>query len=320
MISAGALRKAWGEHARFSPVEPVMALIERGLVLGAATVLAKRYSGGGRAGLALDGAEERLLALLAVAYGRAVPPSVLGNIRRAARDWGNGDRCLALIHLAHSGLPQLEEGEAAPFRLFAADRLIDAGVSPRRMLELLELDTAPLDALKAGFDPDEPRVPAGNPDGGQWTDGEEATPIIPAAARDTAQSAFPADKDLFFDTLYGPVHELAQRLGIDESWLLGLAAHESGWLKPHNRAINDPFGVTHAGGPDVHYRSMDEAVAAWERRYGPVVQGATSAENFVQRLLAAHYNVVTKEWPSEMAGAIRSVQRRLGSWKSRHVL
>jgi hypothetical protein len=26
-------------------------------------------------------------------------------------------------------------------------------------------------ALKAGFNPDEPRVPRGNPDGGQWTDG-----------------------------------------------------------------------------------------------------------------------------------------------------
>ncbi len=30
-------------------------------------------------------------------------------------------------------------------------------------------------AAKAGFNPDQPRVPAGNPDGGQWTSGEGAT-------------------------------------------------------------------------------------------------------------------------------------------------
>jgi hypothetical protein len=26
-------------------------------------------------------------------------------------------------------------------------------------------------AVKTGFDPNQPRAPAGNPDGGQWTDG-----------------------------------------------------------------------------------------------------------------------------------------------------
>jgi len=32
-------------------------------------------------------------------------------------------------------------------------------------------------ALKAGFNPEQPRVPAGQPGGGQWTDGDEA-PVI----------------------------------------------------------------------------------------------------------------------------------------------
>jgi len=40
----------------------------------------------------------------------------------------------------------------------AANRVLIAGERFRRV-------------LKAGFRPDEPRVPAGNPDGGQWTDG-----------------------------------------------------------------------------------------------------------------------------------------------------
>jgi hypothetical protein len=198
--------------------------------------------------------------------------------------------------------------------------LIEDGIRPRRLLELLDIDRSGLDLLKDGFDSDEPRVPAGNPDGGQWTDeGEDG--IVPAAARQSAQNAFPADKDPFFDTLYAPVHDVALRLDIDESWLLGLAAHEGGWLEqPHNREINNPFGVTHAGGRDVRYGSMNEAVAAWERRYGPVVRGATSADNFVQRLQTAPYNRADAGWSKHVLDAISSVQRRLGSWKSRRGL
>ena len=44
--------------------------------------------------------------------------------------------------------------------------------------------TAPL--VKDGFDPDEPRVPAGSPDGGQWTsegnEDSEAKPVLPHRA------------------------------------------------------------------------------------------------------------------------------------------
>ena len=291
-----------------------MIFTEQGLVLGAGTVLAKRRP---CRALALDGEEERLLALLAVAYGRPISSKVIGNIKRATRDWANGERCLAQIHLARSRLPPLDTGEAAPFRLFAAERLIEEGVSPRELLELLDLDASGLDMPKAGFDPDEPRVPAGNPDGGQWTyeDG-----VIPAAARRRpAQNPFPADKDPFFDTLYDPVHPVAERLGIDESWLLGLGAHESFWLDAHNRELNNPFGVTHAGGRNVQYDSIQDAVAAWERRYGPVVRGATSAADFVQRLFSASYNTEDPNWSQKVLAVIGSVQRRLDSWKSRHL-
>lgn len=173
--------------------------------------------------------------------------------------------------------------------------------------------------MKAGFDPDEPRVPAGNPGGGQWTD-EEEPGIVPAAQRRPARNAFPADKDPFFDTLYGPVHDTAERLGIDASWLLGLAAHESGWLDPHNRDLNNPFGVTRRGRANVQYDSIQDAIAAWERRYGPVVRGATSAEDFVQRLFGTGYNTQDAHWRTGVLDGIESVQRRLGSWKSRHNL
>ena len=38
-------------------------------------------------------------------------------------------------------------------------------------------------AAKAGFRPDQPRVPKGNPDGGQWTDEGSGARVIPVQAR-----------------------------------------------------------------------------------------------------------------------------------------
>ncbi|HZK88587.1 MAG TPA: hypothetical protein VFC56_00415 [Stellaceae bacterium] len=140
MLSAEGVRAAWKERARLCPIDPTMSLRVDGLVLGAGTVLVKQQNGRyGELRLVIDGDEERLLALLAVAYGRDVSPTVLGNIRRAARDWNRGEKCLASIQLAHSRLPPLPAGEAAPFRLFAADLLLDEGMNPRELLAIIYL-------------------------------------------------------------------------------------------------------------------------------------------------------------------------------------
>jgi len=65
-----------------------MTITEAGLVLGVGTVLAKRCTDcWGRPSLAIDGNEERLLALLSVAHGRAVDPRVIDHIRRAGRSY-----------------------------------------------------------------------------------------------------------------------------------------------------------------------------------------------------------------------------------------
>ncbi len=84
MISVDSLREEWRERARTCRFEPTMTLTDDGLVLGDGTVLAKRRSAAGHPQLALDGIEERVVALLSVTYGSAVDPAVLGNIRRAA--------------------------------------------------------------------------------------------------------------------------------------------------------------------------------------------------------------------------------------------
>jgi hypothetical protein len=170
------LRDEWHSQSRARVLHSTMTLNGDGLVLGSGTVLAKRRTRPGTSDLDLDTAEERILALLSIAYSRPVDPAVLGNIRRASAAWRDGETALALIHLAHSALPRLADEDAA-YRLFIADRLLAAEVSGRDLLKFCGIDTALFDLLKAGFDPAQPRVPAGNPDGGQWTDGEDAATV-----------------------------------------------------------------------------------------------------------------------------------------------
>jgi hypothetical protein len=256
--------------------------------------------------------------LLAAAYGRPIEHRVLGNIRRASQYWRDEQQHLAAIELALTGLPPLADEPEASYRLYLADRLIDSGVAPREVAKALGVGLALPDTARAGFNPNQPRVPAGNPDGGQWDNGNGVT-AAPTAERNppAAPEYRTGDPDKFFDTLYPPVHALAQRLGVDETWLLGLAVHESGWLDPHNRKLNDPFGVTHGEGPIVGYASISDAVTYWERKFGPVVRGAASPADFARRLWKAGYNKRDPSWRNNVVQAIQSVPAHLGSWKAK---
>lgn len=154
--------------ARTIPISTVLHLTSEGLVLGSGTLLvaadaARRLS-------SLRGQEARVLALLSAAYNRAVPPSVLGNIERAAKSWREGDDALAYIHLAHAGLPELQEPRTAAQRLFLADELMKAGGKPRAIFEILDLDPTSIDAFEKRYNPAEPRIPAGSGRiSGRWT-------------------------------------------------------------------------------------------------------------------------------------------------------
>jgi hypothetical protein len=108
-----------------------------------------------RTSLVLDADNERLLALLAVVYGRPLPSRrVMHYVSRASEHWRRGDKVMAQIELAFAQFPRLETKSDA-FRLFLAEDLLAEGFSPRRLMRRLGFD---LKLLK--FDEDEPRDPA----------------------------------------------------------------------------------------------------------------------------------------------------------------
>jgi hypothetical protein len=165
------LQKQWRESAQFRGLHASMSLEKNALVLGAGTVLAKRDGNGG---LAIEDDEERLLTLLAVAYGRPADSSVLESIRAASKYARAGNESMAAMRIALAQLPQLADPEDASRRLFIADGLIVEGVPPRDIWCALEFDPTPLDVLEK-YSPSELRNPKDEGRiSGRWTSGSEA--------------------------------------------------------------------------------------------------------------------------------------------------
>ena len=89
-------------------------------------------------------------------------------------------------------------GPDQALRLFVADELIEAGVTPQTLMKAQGFDPAPLDLLKAHFNPDQPRWPAGSGrERGRWPGGssvdsagvkELIARLLPEAARRPSES------------------------------------------------------------------------------------------------------------------------------------
>lgn len=153
-ISAAWERKSLnGSHER-------MEFTNKGLALGAGTLLSKmRADQSGQDKLHL--ADERcVLAMLSTAYEQPVDPHALTKIRRAVELWNGGEKALGAIHLAFVRLPPCTP--RASLRLFAAERLMESGLAPEALMKCQDFDTAPLSFLK--YSPDQPRD-----DHGRWT-------------------------------------------------------------------------------------------------------------------------------------------------------
>src|SRR5579872_4001444 len=168
-MTPDVLREQWRTRRATAPLRAEMTFEDDALVLGAGAVLAKTAA---TCGVSDDA---RLAALLSVAHRRPISPRALAHIRRAVVKKREGETTLALVHLALSGVAKLERPEEDARRIFVADELMTAGIAPRAVSEAFSRFDGALDDLERRYDPDQPRVPAGNGRAsGQWTSGDWA--------------------------------------------------------------------------------------------------------------------------------------------------
>jgi hypothetical protein len=228
------LEKARKERERTVPIDRVPAFRDDALVLGAGSVLLAAGDSPERP-RGVGGADEaRLLVLLSAAYNRRIGAEVLGHLRRAEARWRDGDLALASVHLALTGLGSLPSPRESSRRLFLAGCLIDSGWSTDTVLKALDLEVGS-DQLRRVYNPDQPRVSAGNGrESGQWTAENEGSgagseqaslPSAPSSlsgdATTQSEHAAPSAEDAGVDALAGvtlsPAQEQAAREAAEQA-------------------------------------------------------------------------------------------------------
>ncbi len=108
---------------------------------------------------------------MTAAHMRALEASSLKHVLLALKAKYDGDDPLAQMHVALSRLGTLARPSEDARRLFFIDEIIEGGVEPAVIMKGLGLDPADSGLLVEKYSPDQPRVAAGNPDGGRWTIG-----------------------------------------------------------------------------------------------------------------------------------------------------
>jgi hypothetical protein len=194
-------------------------------------------------------------------------PSVLGNIERAAKSWSEGDDFTAHIHLAHTGLRALDDFPKAAHRLRMARVRWITAPSPRAVFEALRLGAHYIDRLEKLYNPAQPRVPAGHPDGGQWTcgdwaDSEEADENVVVgkkpAREETQGSSLLSRMPL---PAAGPATSFLSSLDTAQALNLGLFAVRMLTLAGGAAAV---FGLLFIPSPDnVHVEKDVEGLPGW---------------------------------------------------------
>jgi hypothetical protein len=162
------LRADWTARATHARVSALPEFADGALTFGAETKLAQPG--------AIDRAAEadRAIALLSVALGRPLGASQSAHARRALAKAREGDALLALTHLALAGVGRLDDPHEDARRLFLADGLMKAGVTPATIVAALAAPSSSANIDRA-YNPDQPRVPAGNGIvSGRWTAEDDA--------------------------------------------------------------------------------------------------------------------------------------------------
>lgn len=130
---------------------------------------------------------EALLTLIGIGLRAPPPPHLEPVLRKALTDRARGDTAMANIRLAYIPLPATPPDTAR--RIGLARRLLADGFAPYDLLEALDLDPTTYGLRK--YDPDQPRVPSGQPEGGRWTrDGGAVAPAL-QSGRSVAVSGAP---------------------------------------------------------------------------------------------------------------------------------
>jgi flagellum-specific peptidoglycan hydrolase FlgJ len=153
---------------------------------------------------------------------------------------------------------------------------------------------------RAGYDPNQPRVPTGNPAGGQWrSQGDQGETAVDGSVEPVAGSTddIRAKKERFVHAHFADAQKAAHQLGVPIENILGPSALESEW-GTHRFATegNNFFGI-HARAPFATgymvslegvkvatFASYADSLRSFVQMSGPIVQNMRDPADFAAAL------------------------------------
>jgi RHS repeat-associated protein len=108
------------------------------------------------------------------------------------------------------------------------------------------------------------------------TDGtQQPPPVSPQSSSPSSppKKKCPPNKQAFFNALGDIFKSMAKTANTDADFIAALSAYESGWLGPHAQDLNNPFGLTAAGGNDLSFSSYQGAADYWMNKAGKTGNG-----------------------------------------------
>jgi RHS repeat-associated protein len=115
----------------------------------------------------------------------------------------------------------------------------------------------------------------------------------------------------FLSTMVPLANQLANRWQSSANDILALSAYESGWLGAHAQSLQNPYGLTQAGGNDLSFNSYQDATNFWSKNDGHYIKDITDISKFAAAI-QPHYNAINPAWASTLAKVYRSVLK----WRS----
>jgi len=294
------IEKAWLSEGRYRNTYQRLTFTENGLEIGNGTVVVKlARDEWDRPALVIDGEEERILALLSVAWEKPIPDWVIDHFRSAGRALSKGEITQAYIHIAYTGLQPLMPDPETLRLLFFAEGFLDAGISGNEIRKAWGLGKYNQNHYPSGSRQGGQFAPK---DGGSSDNRQKPIPqgniILASAQADDTN----AKKERFVDAHLADAQRIADKLGVPVENILGLSALESGWGGENpgarfaieaNNFLSLHYPIAGASGyvlttdgkvKVARFNSYADCLEAFANKYGNLARGVSDPAKFASIL------------------------------------
>jgi hypothetical protein len=92
----------------------------------------------------------------------------------------------------------------------------------------------------------------------------------------------------------------AEKLGVDVNFVIAHSAYESGWGGAHAQELNNYFGLTHGGGRNIKFDSVQAGADMYVSIVDSKVHGAKTMDSYISGIRGAGFNAINPRYDATL--------------------